>query len=363
MSEHSTPDERTEMPTGRRMEQLRKEGQMHLSTEVVTVLSLATGFLILTLIWRWLLDDVKSCIQESFKMIADNEPFTQKFIYDLTMDLLYKFAPDLIIITLSIALISSLAVMLQTNWCVKAKKVEFKFTTLNPINGVKRIISIQGVVNTLKAILKLILILPIGFFALKNFAPYMIGLIHVTVEEVLEFTGMAIMDVFWKVMYVLIALAIFDFFWTKYQWLRQNKMTKEEVKDERKAVEGDEATKKKIQAKGLSRIMQRIRDSVPQADVVITNPTHYAIALKYDRDEMRAPQVVAKGKGFLAQRIKELARNSNVPILERKALARALYNSTEVGTEIPHELFKAVAEVLAYVYRLKNPYGYMNGVS
>ena len=159
-------------------------------------------------------------------------------------------------------------------------------------------------------------------------------------------------------MTVLIVMAIFDYAWTKYQWLRNNKMTKTEVKDERKAMEGDEETKRKIQAKGLARIAQRLRESVPQADVIITNPTHFSVALKYDRGNMSAPIVVAKGQDHLALKIREIAKEFNIPILERKPLARALYASCEVGTEIPHDLFKAVAEVLAYVYRLKNPWGY-----
>ena len=184
----------------------------------------------------------------------------------------------------------------------------------------------------------------------------MVGLVHYTIADILAFTSNAMWSVFWKVVYVLSALAIFDYVWGKYQWLRRNRMTKDEVKDERKATEGDETTKRKIQAKGLQRVMQRIRQSVPKADVIVTNPTHYAIALKYDRSTMSAPVVVAKGKGFLALRIREIAKEHGVPILERKSLARALYAGSEVGSQIPHELFRAVAEVLAYVYKLKNKF-------
>jgi flagellar biosynthetic protein FlhB len=184
----------------------------------------------------------------------------------------------------------------------------------------------------------------------------MIKLIHLSVEQILLFIGIAITSVFWKVMYVLIALAIFDFSYGKWQWLRHNKMTKDEVKDERKSIEGDEATKKKIQQKGFQRVIQRLNKTVPKANVIITNPTHFAVALQYDRKTMRAPIVVAKGQDFLALRIREIAREAGIPILERKALARALYASAEIGSEIPYELFKAVAEVLAYVFRLKNPH-------
>jgi flagellar biosynthetic protein FlhB len=156
-------------------------------------------------------------------------------------------------------------------------------------------------------------------------------------------------------MYIFVALAVVDWVWGKFQWLKKNKMTKEEVKEERKSIEGDEAMRRKMISKGMARIAQKLKKSVPQADVIVTNPTHYAVALKYDRGNHTAPIVVAKGTDFIAQRIREIGKEHNIPILERKALARALYASTEVGSEIPRDLFKAVAEVLAFVYRLKRP--------
>ncbi|MCB0330939.1 MAG: EscU/YscU/HrcU family type III secretion system export apparatus switch protein, partial [Bdellovibrionales bacterium] len=222
--------------------------------------------------------------------------------------------------------------------------------------GVKRMFSPKTFVRTGASILKLTIILPIAYYALKKFAPSMVMLMHLNLSQIFEFTTDALFYVFWKILYVLIAFALFDYFYSKWQWLRQNRMTKEEVKDERKSIEGDEKTKRQIQAKGLQRIMERIQNSVPQADVIITNPTHYSIALKYDRESMAAPKVIAKGKGFLALRIRKIAKAHGIPILERKLLARALYASCEVGTEIPKDMFKAVAQVLAYVYKLKNPH-------
>jgi len=355
MSEHSTPDEKTEMPTERRLEKLGKEGQLHSSTDIVTATSLLTGFVVIFLTWQWLLDDILLIMRTAFTMVASDQPLTPQLVYKGFVSLMGLIGPNLLLIMMLVAVMSSLALLIQTGWNVKEKKIHFQGKKINPINGIKRIFSMQGVINTFKAVAKLGIILPIAYFSLKAFAPQMIMLMHMTVSDVMSFTGVAIFDLFWKIMYVLIALAIIDFFWTKHQWLKQNKMTKHDVKDERKAMEGDEETKRRMQNKGLQRIVQRIRDSVPQADVVITNPTHYAIALKYDRDTMKAPKVVAKGKGFLALRIRELAKEAKVPILERKPLARALYAATEVGSEVPYELFKAVAEVLAYVYKLKNP--------
>jgi flagellar biosynthesis protein FlhB len=359
MSENSTPEERTEYPTERRMSQLRKEGALFISMDTVTMLSIFSGFMVLAFVVNHLAFNMKLVLIREFKLIGTLEPLTYGLVEREALALLGLVAPDIIIITLVVSAVATLAVMLQTGWNVRDRKIRFDWSMLNPIAGIRRIFSIYGVVNTLKSIFKLGLILPIAYFGLKGFAPQMIGLIHLGVPEVLSFTGVAISSLFWKILYVLFGMALFDYFWGYFQWLKNNKMTKQEVKEERKSIEGDEETKRKIQMKGLQRIMQRIQQSVPRADVVVTNPTHYAVALKYERGIMRAPVVVAKGADFLAQRIKEIAREANVPVLERKVLARALYSSTEVGSEIPYDLFKAVAEVLAYVYRLKNPYAYM----
>lgn len=356
MSDTSTPEERTEMPTEKRMGEIRKEGAVHMSNEVPVVISMMTAFFTLTLIWEWMLRDIKYVLWKSFDMISNTEPLTISELYGGFIGLLVLVGPKLFIIVFAVTVATSLAVLLQTNWNVKEKKIDFKFSKLNPISGIQKIFSINGVVTTLKSVFKLALILPLAYFALKSYAPDMLSLMHTSITTLMDYTGNAMLMLFWKILYILIAFAIFDYFWTKYQWLRQNKMTKDEVKDEKKSIEGDEQTRKKIQAKGLTRIAQRIAQSVPQADVVITNPTHYAVALKYDRDSMSAPQVLAKGQGYLALRIREIAKESRVPIVERKPLARALYGTAEVGKSIPYELYKAVAEVIAYVYKLKNPY-------
>jgi flagellar biosynthesis protein FlhB len=356
MSETSTPEERTEAPSDKRMGKLRKEGQIHSSNEVVQVASLITGFLMLQALWSTFYLGLQGVFRKSFQMIGNHEPITIDVMHIGFIGLLRSMVPMLMILVIVIAVIASLAQMLQTKWNIKEKKIHFQFHMLNPISGIKRIISISGVVNVLKALAKLALIIPIAYYALKGYSPYMISLVHLDIDEIFSFTGEAMNSLFWKIMYVLIAMAIFDYVYGKFRWLKQNKMTKDEVKDERKAVEGDEATKRRIQQKGLARIMQRIAQSVPKAHVVVTNPTHYSVALQYDRGKDRAPRVVAKGKGFMALRIREIARASGVPVLERKPLARALFKSVEVGAEIPRDLFKAVAEVLAYVHRIKNPW-------
>lgn len=356
MSEFSTPEERTEDPTDKRMGQLRDDGSVHLSIEVVQVGTMFTAIITLGIISRFIFHDFRTYMDSTFRLAGENKTFTENTIFEIFLGAFQEFAPEVGLLSVIIAGIAIISVGLQTQWNIKKNPIQPKFSMLNPINGIKRMFSPKNLVKTGASVLKLCIILPIAYFALKKFAPQMITLMHYGIDQIFAVTADALFYVFWKILYVLIAFAVFDYFFTKWQWLRQNRMTKQEVKDERKSVEGDEQTKRKIQAKGLQRIVDRIANSVPQADVVVTNPTHFAVALKYDRDSMGAPRVVAKGKGFLALRIRKIAKESGVPVLERKLLARALYASCEVGSEIPKDLFRAVAQVLAYVYKIKNPH-------
>lgn len=347
------PEQRTEMPTERRLAEVRKEGAIFHSVDLEHALVLLTGFLAISYAWNFLYRDMRYMLVRSFTMIGDTRQLQAPDLVNGFLRIVTLLLPDLLIVTGCVAIIASLAVFLQTNWNRRDKWIKFRWDFVNPIVGLRRIFSINGVINIFKAILKLSLVLPIGYWALKGFAPEMVRLVHMSLTDVLSLTGEAMTTVFWKVMYVLFAISALDVMWGKFQWLRQNKMTKEEVKDERKSTEGDETMRRKMIAKGMQRLANKLKTSVPKADVIVTNPTHYAVAIKYDRERFAAPIVVAKGTDFMAQRIREIAGEHNIPILERKELARALYASTEVGSEIPRDLFRAVAEVLAYVYRLK----------
>ena len=355
MAGDSLPEQKTEMPTDRRIGELRKEGSVFQSIDVVHALVLMAGFFALNFTWNALYDNMRYLFKRSFAMIAERPSFAVNDLTNGFIRLILLVMPDILIITGIVSVVAALAVMLQTNWNRRDKWIKIRWDFINPMKGLQRIFSIAGLSNTLKAIVKLAVVIPIGFWALKDFAPLMVQLIHSSIKDVLALTGAALSAVFWKIMYIFLALAVVDWVWGKFQWLKKNKMTKEEVKEERKSVEGDEAMRRKMISKGMARLVQKLKKSVPKADVIITNPTHYAVALQYDRLNHSAPIVVAKGTDFIAQRIREIAKENNIPILERKALARALYASTEVGSEIPRELFKAVAEVLAFVYRLRRP--------
>lgn len=355
MAKDTLPEQRTEMPTERRLSEIRKEGGLFHSTDLVHALVLVAGFLSVSYSWNFLFRDLRYLLVRSFTMIGESPSLAPNDVVSGFIRVCLLLLPDVLIVTGTVGFIAALGVFLQTGWNRRDKWIKFRWDFISPIKGLKRIVSIHGLVNVLKAILKMSLVLPIGYWTLKGFAPEMVRLVHMSLADVLVTTGEALTKAFWKIMYILFIIAIGDMAWGKFQWLKQHKMTKDEVKDERKAVEGDETTRRKIIAKGQQRLVNKLKSSVPKADVIITNPTHYAVALKYDRERFAAPIVVAKGTDFMAQRIREIAAEHNIPILERKALARALYASTEVGSEIPRELFRAVAEVLAYVYRLRRP--------
>ena len=353
MASESLPEQKTEMPTDRRIGELRKQGSVFQSIDVVHAFVLMAGFLALNYSWNLLYEDMLYLFERSFMMIAERPSFEVNDLTNGFIRLIILVLPDIMIITGIESAVAALAVMFQTDWNKRDKWIKIRWDFISPIKGLQRMVSISGLMNTFKAIVKLGVVLPIGYWALQDFAPMMVKLIHSSVKDVLALTGTALNAVFWKIMYIFIALAVVDWVWGKFQWLKKNKMTKEEVKEERKSVEGDETMRRKMIQKGMARLAQRLRKTVPKAHVIITNPTHYAIALQYDKNSHGAPIVVAKGTDFIAQRIREIAKEHNIPILERKALARALYASTEVGSEIPRDLFKAVAEVLAFVYRLK----------
>jgi len=211
MSENATPEERTEMPTPRRMTQLRKKGTVHFSQEIGMVLTMLAAFFLLRWTWDGLFNDIKYIYIKSFSMISNTEPLTIKELYRGFIGILYLVGPDILIIVFSVATVATLSIMLQTQWNVKEHKVKFDFQKLNPIQGLKKVISINGFVNTAKALLKLCIILPIGYFALRKFAPEMIGLIYTSVDVIMNYLGDSMIFLFWKIMYVLFAFAIFDY--------------------------------------------------------------------------------------------------------------------------------------------------------
>ena len=252
----------------------------------------------------------------------------------------------------SVLLIGLAINFFQVGLNLNTEAIGLKLDKLNPINGFGRIFSKRSLVELVKSLFKILII---GFFlfrCLKDEIPFMPYFIYYDLATSLEEVSKILFTMAFQVIAVILVLAVIDYAYQKWQTTQDLKMTKQEVKDEMKQSEGDPQIKGKIKQKQRQMAMSRMMQEVPKADVIVTNPTHFAVALKYDKS-MVAPQIVAKGQDLVARRIKEIANENRVPIVENKPLARALYASAQVGDMVPAELYQAVAEVLAYVYRLK----------
>lgn len=240
----------------------------------------------------------------------------------------------------------------QTGFMLTGETLTPKFNKLNPINGIKRLFSLRSIVESTKAIVKVLVIGTMAYAMLRKDMDQIPALVSLPIQDILSFMGHAALKLGYYTCLVLIVLAAMDVFFQRWQHERDLRMTKQEVKDEYRQREGDPMVRSRIRAVQREMAMRRMMDAVPDATVVITNPTHLAIALKFERD-MQAPQVVAKGAGLIAQRIREVAAENDVPVIEQKPLARALFKNVEIDQYIPGDLYHAVAEILAYVYRLK----------
>jgi flagellar biosynthetic protein FlhB len=242
---------------------------------------------------------------------------------------------------------------LQVGILLTGEPLKLKFSKLSPINGFKTIFSMRSVAEFVKNILKLVLIGLVVYFTLWNERGHILSLARVPVDSMFSYIASITIKLGLEIGAILVVLAALDYFYQRYEHEKSLKMSKQDIKDEYKKSEGDPLIKGKIRERQRRMALQRMMQDVPKADVVITNPTHFAIALQYDGTKMEAPTVIAKGMDYVALRIKEVAKEHRVITMENKPLARALYERAEIGETIPADLFQAVAEVLAYVYKLK----------
>jgi flagellar biosynthetic protein FlhB len=277
------------------------------------------------------------------------EQSVQGLFYQYLTQFFILMAPILGIVVV-IVLASHFA---QVGWLFTLEPLKVKLDKLNPINGMKHIFSMRSVVEMFKSLLKLTVVGLMVYWILSSEKKRFLELAHMPVQDIFAFAASLILRLGMMVAAVLFLIAIGDYMYQKFEYEKSLRMSKQDIKDEYKNTEGDPFIKGKIRERQRRMAMMRMMQEVPKADVVITNPTHFAVALKYDPDKMDAPTVVAKGQDYLALRIRELARKNDVVMMENKPLARALYERSEVGDSVPGDMFQAVAEVLAYVYRLK----------
>ncbi len=354
MADKSSDQEKTEEPTARRLEKAREEGQVAISKEISSVV-LMIAALLMSMGVSGMMYDRLSYIFESF-FYNSGFGFEDQSQAESYLRTALLFGLQIVMPLLGMLLIVTLGVNLaQTKGLFSVKALEFKGQKINPIEGVKKIISMKGLVELIKGFSKLGIVGIIGYYSIKNDVSEYVGFIVVPIESSLGDMGGHLLNFVVKVLAALLILSIADAVYQKYEFNKNLKMTKQEIKDEFKQMEGDPHVKGQRKRFGLKLVQQKRMDhAVLASDVVVTNPTHYAVALKYDPEQNNAPIVMVKGQRLRALRIKELAREYEIPIVENKPVARALFATAEEDQFIPEDLYRVVAEILAYVFKLKN---------
>ena len=351
--------EKTEPATAKKLENARKEGQVAKSKELGNAVALLALFVVLKIFIGSIGEKLMGGFNSIYAKIPDitgnsNRNFTIQLLHNLIMDSLLNILLLMLPIFGIGVLVAFLVDLVQVKWKVTTKPMKPKFSKLNPLSGFKRIFSMRSLVELLKSVLIIIIIVYVSYTELKDKFIYLFYLYDITIPESLVFIGNLILGLGLKISAIFLIVGFGDLAYQKHKFKEDQKMTKQEVKDEFKNSEGDPQVKGQIRQKMRQASQRRMMQSVPQADVVITNPTHFEVAIKYDPETASAPILLAKGEDYLAQKIKEAARENQIEIVENKPLARAIYFNVEIGAQIPPELYQAVAEVLAFVYKVKN---------
>jgi flagellar biosynthetic protein FlhB len=344
--------EKTEPATPRKRSEARKKGQVAKSVELTGALILFFAFLCLYLLGGYMKDQLFALFTATFRHYMLWELSVESAV-SMYGALLYQGFLLLAPVMLLALVIGVMGNYLQIGFVFSGEPLMMKWNKINPIEGAKRIFSMRAFVDFLKSLLKVAIVAYAVITTLSGEKDHLVALSTVPTAQILVYSAKITMLLGLKIGLILVVLAIFDYMYQRYEHEKNLRMSKQEVKDEYKKTEGDPLIKSKIRERQRRMAMQRMMQQVPKADVVITNPTHYAVALQYDAKRMEAPQVVAKGVDYLALKIREVAREHGIVIMENKTLARTLYAQVDIGQTIPVELFQAVAEVLAYVYKLK----------
>jgi flagellar biosynthetic protein FlhB len=345
--------EKTEEATGHKLSQARENGQVPKSMEINTAVVLLVSCAVLTILgplgWHKVEDLFRHFIYRA------NEFSGSKADFLVLSQLALKEVLIIILPVAFIVLVASIVINIYQlgGFMVVSSSIVPKFEKLNFITGLGRIFSLKSVVECIKSIFKMLIIFLIGYLVIKDHIEDFVLMVDMTPLTIGLLVLNISLEIFLKTCLLLLVLAIMDYGYQRWQFMQDMKMTKQEVKDEYKQIEGDPIVKNRIRQAQREASKKRQLNEVPNADVVITNPTHFAVALLYDKTKAPAPVVVAKGQDFMAQRIKEIAKENKVPVVENRPLAQALYKAVEVGQLIPVEFYKAVAEILGYIYRVK----------
>lgn len=344
--------EKTEDATPKKKEDARKKGQVAQSRDVSTVMLLvaATGALVSPLgtrLGRMILEGCQVAWSGTL-----TRPDTLADFHALILYFGVLMAVALAPFALLFIVVAMASNVLQIGWMLSAEALAFKIEKLNPISGLKRIVSIDRLYELAKALIRLGVVVAILLWMIQPALPKVFALLDAGTVEIGAFGGRLVEQTMWVILAVFSAFAAIDFFWQRFQHEKRLRMTKQEVRDESKQREGDPKVKSRIRQIQREAAQARMFESVADADVVVVNPTHFAVALQYRPPEQAAPKVLAKGRNHVALRIRGRAEELGIPIVENPPIAQLLYKTARVDREIPEKLYHAVAEILAYVYRL-----------
>lgn len=346
--------EKTEKPTAKRRQEAAQKGQIAKSPEINSVVVLLATFLVIKALTPYMIDEWTALTGNLYEMLTRNNFAIDYHVLQTIFLTVMLSTVKILGPILAVAMFGGLAATyMQVGLRFDVSALKINLDNLNPIAGIKRMFSPQSLAELIKSIIKVAVI---GYVAYSEYSKQLMifsRLSDMNLQASSAFIGNVTLNVVFKIIFWLMVLAVADYIYQKWQLERQLRMSKEEIKDEFKQQEGDPQFKAKIKQKQRQMSMARMMQVLPKADVVITNPTHFAVALQYDAAIMSAPVVIAKGQDRIALKIKDVAREHNIVVVENKPLAQSLFHGTEIGDVIPADLFQAVAEVLAFVYKLK----------
>lgn len=344
--------EKTERATPKKREEARKEGDIAKSMELPSVFVLMAGIVTLNGFSYFIYKRLETIMRSSLTFDSIPE-VTPTYVINTLYNYSIKYAATVAPVMGAVFLAALFSNLLMVGFNISWKAIAFKFSKLDPIKGLKSKFSSKSLAELIKSILKIAIISILTYYAVKSELDPMKRLFDNEIAQILLFMSKVIFKIFIWVLLATLFLALADFAFQKWKWEEDHKMTKQEVKEEHKQAEGDPQVKSRIKQLQFEAAKKRMMAEVPKADVIVTNPTHLAVAIQYDPLTMTAPTVTAKGAGAIAARIREIGTEAGVPVVENKPLARNLYKISEIGEEVPMDLYQAVAELLAYVYRLK----------
>ncbi len=351
--------EKTEPATDKKLRDARDEGKVAKSKELTAAFDLIVLFLVLKVFMSFVGEKLLGFFSYIYNRMPDFLNETQKDMSSVTVrnfmnDIILQFLLTCLPFFIFGVVVTILVSIVQVGWKVTTKPMAPKLDKFNPINGFKRIFSKDAIFELIKSVLKIGVILYMAYSSIKSHQNDIFILYELPLKRAVALVGDIIINTGLKISIVYLIVGIVDYIYNKHKFNEDMKMTKQEVKDEFKNTEGDPAIKGQQRKRMQEASQRRMMQDVPKADVVITNPTHFAVAIKYDADTNQAPVVTAKGQDYVAMKIKEIARDNNIRIVENKPLARMLFHNVELGAEIPPELYQSVAEILALIYKENN---------